>query len=308
MREGGAVTMSAGTLKAGVQTALALPCWVAPHDVRCLDGGITNVNLRLTDQGRDYVVRLGKDIPLHGVMRFNELAISRAAHTAGISPNVHYWQQGALVLDFLEAETLTEADVRDPETLGQIIGLVRRVHLELPRYLRGPVLAFWVFHVLRDYAITLRERGSTHLPVLAELMEQAAILEAATGQIDLVLGHNDLLAANILRDTDRLWLIDWEYGGFNSPLFDLGGLATNNGLDVEEQHFMLKAYFGHDPDADLWMRYTAMKCASLLRETLWSMVSEITSDIDFDYAAYTSENLGRYRRAYEDFVKLKELL
>ena len=31
------------------------------------------------------------------------------------------------MLDFLKAETLTEADVRDPETLGRIIGLVRRV-------------------------------------------------------------------------------------------------------------------------------------------------------------------------------------
>ena len=31
--------------------------------------------------------------------------------------------------------------------------------------------------------------------------------------------------------------------------------------------------------------------ASLLRETMWSMVSEIHSTVDFDYAAYTAENL-----------------
>jgi hypothetical protein len=29
-----------------------------------------------------------------------------------------------------------------------------------------------------------------------------------------------------------------------------------------------------------------MKCASLLREAMWSMVSEIHSKLDFDYAAY----------------------
>lgn len=44
-----------------------------------------------------------------------------------------------------------------------------------------------------------------------------------------------------------------------------------------------------------------MKCASLLRETMWSMVSEITSDIDFDYAAYTAENLARFTAALTDF-------
>jgi hypothetical protein len=44
-----------------------------------------------------------------------------------------------------------------------------------------------------------------------------------------------------------------------------------------------------------------MKCASLLRETLWSMISEIHSTIDFDYAAYTAENLARFERAYGAF-------
>jgi hypothetical protein len=40
-----------------------------------------------------------------------------------------------------------------------------------------------------------------------------------------------------------------------------------------------------------------MKCASLLRETMWSMVSEIISNLDFDYAAYTEDYLARFARA-----------
>ena len=44
-----------------------------------------------------------------------------------------------------------------------------------------------------------------------------------------------------------------------------------------------------------------MKCVSLLRETLWSMTSEIHSEIDFDYAAYTAENLTRFKAALDDF-------
>ena len=45
-----------------------------------------------------------------------------------------------------------------------------------------------------------------------------------------------------------------------------------------------------------------MTAASLLRETLWSMVSEIHSEIEFDYAAYTADNLARFRRAYQTFL------
>jgi thiamine kinase-like enzyme len=284
--------------------ATALPIWTAPENPRLLAGGITNFNVVIEDRGHAYVVRIGDDIPVHGVMRFNEAAISHAAHAAGIAPAVRHTEPGVLVLDYLEARPLSEADVRDPGNLSRIVDLVRRCHREVPVHLRGPILTFWVFHVLRDYAATLTRDGSAHLDQLPGLMAKAAALEGAVGPIDLVLGHNDLLAANILDDGQRLWLIDWEYGGFNSPLFDLGGLATNNGLGPSLERDMLERYFETSMNDALWRRYTAMKCASLMRETLWSMVSEIHSVIDFDYAAYTTENLSRLVAALRDFDSL----
>ena len=48
----------------------------------------------------------------------------------------------------------------------------------------------------------------------------------------------------------------------------------------------------------VFQRYNAMKTASLLRETMWSMVSELTSKIDFDYGEYTEENLNKFDQAY----------
>ena len=281
--------------------AAALPCFTAPENAEAVGGGITNVNVKVTDQGRDWLVRLGDDIPVHGVMRWNELAISKAAHAAGISPAIHHHEPGALVLEFLTAKTYAEADVADPANLPKIVELVKLTHRDVPGHLRGPVLTFWVFHVLRDYAATLRADGSAHVARLDGLLATAAALEEAVGPITLVLGHNDLLAANILDDGDRLWLIDWEYGGFNSPLFDLGGLATNNGLSEAQERQMLEQYFeAPAPDA-LWRSYSAMKCASLMRETMWSMVSEIHSAIDFDYSDYTQENLARLEAALSDF-------
>ena len=68
---------------------------------------------------------------------------------------------------------------------------------------------------------------------------------------------------------------------------------------LQEQQ-MLEQYFKQDWQ-NYWRPYNAMKCASLMRETLWSMVSEIYSEIDFDYAAYTAENLSRFNVAMSDF-------
>jgi thiamine kinase-like enzyme len=98
-----------------------------------------------------------------------------------------------------------------------------------------------------------------------------------------------------------MWLIDWDYGGFNSPLFDLGGLAANNGLSQAQEARILAAYFDREPDDRLWQRYRAMKAASALRETLWSMVSEIHSELPFDYPGYTQTNLATYRAALAAF-------
>lgn len=278
-----------------------LPIWQGEITLDVLTGGITNENFKVTDARSTFVVRVGDDIPLHQVMRFNELAASKAGHAAGLSPAVLYSADDLTVLEFIQSRTLTEADVRDPDTLPRVLELVKACHHEVPKHLRGPVLVFWVFHVLRDYAATLRDFDSTYLSLVPELLEIAAQLEQEAGPFDMVFGHNDLLCGNILDDGTRLWLIDYDYAGFNSPLFDLGGLASNNGLTPKQEEGMLEAYFQAPVTGDLQHRYTAMKCASLLRETMWSMVSERTSDIDFDYATYTAENLARFRAALTDF-------
>jgi thiamine kinase-like enzyme len=277
----------------------ALPLWRGAVDPVPLSGGITNVNFVVADQGRKYVVRVGDDIPVHQVMRFNERAASAAAFKAGISPELVHAQPGILVIAFIEGKTLSDADVREPATLARILPLVAQVHREMPKHVRGPALAFWVFHVVRDYAHTLKAEASRHTPRLSGLLEIAAELERDVGPVQMVYGHNDLLPANFIDDGARIWLIDWDYAGFNSPLFDLANLASNNGLDADQEAWMLATYFSRNPDPALWRSYRAMKCASLLREAMWSMVSEIHSKIAFDYPGYTADYLGRFEHALE---------
>jgi thiamine kinase-like enzyme len=195
--------------------------------------------------------------------------------------------------------------VRNPANLDRLVDLIRQCHSEIPKHLRGPAAMFWVFHVVRDYAHTLAEHASRYVPELPSLLERSAKLEKAVGPIDVVYGHNDLLAANFIDDGRRLWLLDWEYSGFNSPLFDLGGLASNSEMPVELAEAVLSRYFGRPADAAMRRRAAAMTAASLLRETMWSMVSEIHSSLDFDYAAYTAENRARFERAFANFETLE---
>ena len=281
-----------------------LAIWSGPVDPLPLPGGITNQNFTVEDRGRRYVVRVGSDILVHGVVRANEVAASRAAHLAGLSPRVVHAEPGILVLDFIEGRTFSPEDVRNPANLERLIDIVRKCHRDTPQFLRGPAAMFWVFHVVRDYAHTLRESNSPHVPLLPDLLARAAQLEATVGAIDVVFGHNDLLAANFIDDGERLWLVDWEYAGFNSPLFDLGGLASNSELSPEQAEQVLSLYFNKPVDDQLRRRAAAMTAASLLRETMWSMVSEIYSTVAFDYASYTAENLRRFEAAYAAYLAM----
>ena len=62
---------------------------------------------------KNFFVRLGVDIPEHGIYRFNELAASRAAHKCGISPEVVHAETGAMVLRFINGKTLEPENLRD---------------------------------------------------------------------------------------------------------------------------------------------------------------------------------------------------
>jgi len=279
-----------------------LALWRGKVDPRPLTGGITNTNFLVEDAGRRYVVRVGEDIPEHGISRAAELAASRAAHAAGVSPAVLHAEPGILVLDHIEGRTFAAEDVR--ADLDRVVALVKQAHEGVQLHLRGGAPAFWVFHVVRDYAHRLDAAGFRLKSELPRLLALAERLRRAVGPVDLVFGHNDLLPGNLLDDGKRLWLIDWDYCGFNSPLFDLGGLASNNGFSPAETERALTLYFGTPPDATLTHSFQAMLAASLLREAMWSMVSEVHSSIDFDYRAYTEDNLARFEAALETLDQL----
>ncbi len=275
----------------------ALGIWQGGIRVAPLTGGLTNRNYRVDDASGSYVVRFGHDIHAHGILRFNEAAAAIAAFHAGVSPEVVYSAPGLMVSRFIPGKTLTPEDIRDPARLERIVNLIRTYHRGIGEHHTGPVLAFWVFQVNRSYINTLRKTASILQDHLERLNRYCATLEKQVGPVEMVFSHNDLLAANFIDDGKRLWILDWDYAGMNTPLFDLANLSSNNELDAAQDEQILTWYFGEAPGPQRVRALQAMKCASLLRETLWGAVSEQLSDIDFDYVAYTNEYLARLERA-----------
>ena len=276
----------------------SLPIWKNLENIEPLEGGITNLNFLVSDSGSKSVVRLGSDIPEHLVYRSNEIIVSEAAYQIGVSPKLIYNEPGVLVLEFIESKTLEPKTVR--ENLNKIVPIIRKIHEEIPNKLSGQPQIFWVFYVIKYYSNYLLNNNSSHISLIPSLLKKAEKLEKLSSPREIVFGHNDLLAANFLDDGSKIWVVDWEYGGFNDPLFDIGGLSSNNDLDENLESEVLEMYFKEKPSKDLIIKYNAMKTASLLRETMWSMVSEITSKIEFNYAEYTSDNLKKFEESFDN--------
>lgn len=278
----------------------ALPCWTGAATGQPLPGGLSNEIWKVTDAVGDHVVRIGQDYPFHHVARDRELMTTRAAHQAGFAPAVEYAEPGVMVTAFVTSRTLTAEDIRsDP---ARVARLMHGFHHQMGAQVSGAAYLFWVFHVIRDYARTLTAGQSPYIPELPRFTALAAALETTQPPLPLIFGHNDLLPANLLDDGTRLWLIDYEYAGFSTAMFDLAGAASNAGMTAEESAALLAAYFGQAPNAATTRAFDAMQCASLLREAMWAMVSALyLAAPGVDYDAYAAENLTRLAGALDRY-------
>lgn len=256
-------------------------------------GGLTNLSFLVEDAGEKYVVRCGDDIPVHHVFRDRERAASIAAHVAGLSPEVVHTEAGMLVMRHVDGRTFAEADLR--ANIHRLVPLLQKCHRCVGVHLAGPPNFFWVFHVIRDYARTIVEGNSSFAAEVPRYLEANRALEAAQVPMPIVFGHHDLLPGNVMDDGKRLWLIDWEYGGFGTALFDLANLSANGAFGDAEDEALLDAYFEGRIPSDLRGSFRAMKAASALREAMWAMVSDIHLRIPgADYKAHARDYLDRF--------------
>ncbi len=285
--------------ESGEERIRSLPVWRGDISIEPLMGGLSNKSWVVTDRGGRHVVRFGRDFPFHHVYREREMMTARAAHAAGFGPEVRFSEPGLMITAYVEARTFKAEDVR--ANIETIAGMIRSFHTKMPAQVSGAGFLFWVFHVIRDYARTLQAHRK-RLGFLPTYLALADEMEAAQVPLPIVFGHHDLLPANFLGDGNRIWLIDYEYAGFSTPLFDLANLASNANFDKAEASRLLSAYFGGPVSPELDRAFAAMQVASLLREAMWSMISGLYLETPgVDYAAYANENLRKLSTALEAY-------
>ena len=131
-----------------------------------------------------------------------------------------------------------------------------------------------------------------------------------------VLCHNDLLSGNLMFNEreQSLRLIDFEYSGYNYAVADIANmfcavcesiLIAGEPQDVKRtfpspaiQLHTLKYYFGHAIPADqedaLLAVISGFAMADELRWTIWNVIQENQSTIEFDYCRCYNSRFNAY--------------
>ena len=267
--------------------------------------GLTNQNFRVEVDSTPNFVRLpGASTDLLAIDRANELHNTRAAAEAGAGPKVvaHDPESGALVLDWIDGRTMSNASFAEPGTPGRIAEALRRLHAG-PRFRDD----FNMFR-LTEYYLDVVDQRSIRIPDgYRDELPKVALIEAAlvARPLPTVPCHNDLLAENYLDDGRRLWIVDYEYSGNNEPTFELGNTAQELGFDAVRQEELCAAYFGEVTPA-LLARMRLQMIMSDVGWTLWAAIQAAISSIDYDFWGWAEERWGRASSAFnrEDFDDL----
>jgi len=260
-------------------------------------GGLTNLVFRVDAEGRKpVVVRLPGAGTETYIDRVKELANAEAAARAGVAPAILFArpEAGLLVMECLDAVTTMTpgnfcAIAESPARAGVAL---RKLHDSGEEFAGR----FELFAMIDEYLGVLDGKGKVELPQgYHDIVASAAPIKQALDAFDPPLApcHCDPLCENFLDDGKTMWIVDFEYGGMNDPLWDLGDLSVEGHFTDAMEREMLLAYFGREPSAAEIGRVVIYKAMCDLLWTLWGLVQYADGNTAEDFWAYSTTRFDR---------------
>ncbi len=258
-------------------------------------GGLTNLVHRVDFGGQSVIVRIPGEGTEEYIDRAVEIHNARAAAHAGVSPEVlHADAASGLMI----SRAIDDIVTMSPEAFATAPGAAARAGRALSRlHNSGETFQFRfeLFSMIEDYLKVLSTKDATLPEGYHDVVDAAAPVKQALAAADLPLApcHCDPLCENFLDDGEIMWIVDWEYSGMNDPLWDLGDLSVEAGMDEARDAEMMAAYFGRPPSASETGRMIVYKAMCDLLWTLWGLIQHADGNEAEDFWAYAT---GRFDR------------
>lgn len=255
-------------------------------------GGMSNMNYKVSLDGKSYVLRI-PGIGAEGMVeRANEEKNSIISGRMGINPPVCYFnaKTGVKLADFIEnAETLNCDSIKQKDNLKQIALMYKKLHNSKVRLRNG----FNIFYEIEKYDHLIEKAGARMYESKIDVRSQVLALEDKLNEIGIVLApcHNDAVPENFIKSEDGIiYLIDWEYSGMNDPMADLAALFLESNFSEKEMDYVLTLYFGGN---FLKEQKDKIIIYQILWDYLWAQWTVIKEAKGDDFGSYGLERFNR---------------
>jgi thiamine kinase-like enzyme len=277
-----------------------VPGWEGRRDLEVVPTAeglsFNNLNYRVTVDGAEYILRVGEPNVRHlGVRRADEREAVFAASRAGICPEVLYFDaDGNMVTAFVSGRHWEREEFHDETKLRRLAETLRRLHAIQGVPANGSV--FRRIESLLESARAFRLELPANLDAQLTLLGQIEAERKADPHSRPGLVHGDLWFGNFLDDGERLYLLDWEFGGTGDGLYDLATVvlaaAYSDAYSDEEQAQLLRFYGYNAPDALLQLKN--MIYARFFFEGAWSLVQHrLRGSEDYDLRLHSRDMFQR---------------
>lgn len=276
-------------------------------DVQTVDaitrlGGLTNLVHRVDVGAASVIVRIPGDGTEDYIDRAVEANNAHAAARAGVSPEVVFAQpQTGLMI----SRAIPGIVTMTPDLFGSRAGSPARAGRALAKlHNSGEIFQFRfeLFSMIDDY-LNILSTKDVELPdgyhqVVAGAEPIKEVL--ANAAVPLAPCHCDPLCENFLDDGAVMWIVDWEYSGMSDPLWDVGDLSVEAGMDAAQDSELMAAYFGRPPTAGETGRMVIYKAMCDLLWTLWGLIQHADDNPAEDFWAYATGRFERCKTLMQD--------
>lgn len=208
-----------------------------PDSVKKIPAGLTNDDYLVKTTKGAYVFRIPKKLNAKLFNYRHEALVLKAVRTTGYDVPFVYFDatSGIKVSTYLPGLKSFKNSILSLKTK---IELVAKGLKEIHQLKVKQSIEFNPFNKLEKY------RSLVNKALFKDEAEVIALCLKQYQTTKLVLCHNDLVDGNLLFKDKELYIIDYEYAGYNHPLFDLASfLSENNIEDVRYIKQLLRTYF-----------------------------------------------------------------
>ena len=273
--------------------------------VNLINSGITNINFKINVDKRVFFLSMpDSNSELLNIDYRNKYYNNKICGDIKISPRVAHFieSDNLLVTEFIKSKTASLTIFQSSKEIKQLVKKIKLLHNAKP-FLRN----FNMLSQISYYKNILKEE---YLP--KELFKYVNNIETLKQKLyltkdNLVPCHNDLIAENIIKKDNQIYIVDFDYSGNNDPCFELGNLSVEMEYDDEQINKLVRSYHG-EINENIISKVYLQGVVSDIGWSLWSYVQAKISNNNFDYSMHGLNRLERVinkmeSKEYELWIK-----